>query len=61
MKFLVLIIIVLVVFPPAGLLLLGVFFYRLGTRWEKQQKKETEVVQEVRMNEYDYEILEQMK
>jgi len=52
--------IVMVVFPPAGLLLLGVFFYRLGTRWEKQQKKET-VVQEVRMDEYNNQTLEQMK
>ena len=52
--------IVTIVFPPAGLLLAGFFIYWLGCKWEKQQKKET-VMQEVRMDEYNYEILEQMK
>lgn len=62
MLFLVLIIIVLVVFPLAGLLLAGVFLYGLGNKWEKQLKREdTEIVQETRMNEYDYKILKQMK
>ena len=62
MLFLILIIIVLVVFPPMGLLLLGVFLYRLGDKWEKQQnREETETVREVKINEYDKEILEKMK
>jgi len=62
MLFLVLIIIVLVVFPPMGLLLLGVFLYRLGDKWEKQLNREDiEMVQEVRMDEYNNQTLEQMK
>jgi len=48
------------VFPPAGLLLAGIFLYGLGNRWEKQQKKET-VMQKVRMDEYDYQIIAKLK
>jgi len=62
MKFLVLIIIVLVVFPPAGLLLAGVFLYCLGNRWEKQLNREDkEMVKEVRIDEYNNQTLELMK
>ncbi len=61
MLFLVLIIIVLVVFPPAGLLLAGIFLYLLGEKMEKEQKKNNEIVKEIRMDEYNFQTLEQMK
>ena len=59
--FLMVIVVLVVVIPPAGLLAAGVFLYWVGKQWEKQQNKESEVKHEVRINEYDYEVLEEMK
>jgi len=61
MLFLLMIIAVLViVIPPAGLVAAGIFLYWVGKQWEKQNR-ESEVKHEVRINEYNYEILEEMK
>jgi len=60
MLFILIIIVLVIVIPPAGLVAAGVFLYWVGKQWEKQQK-ESEVKREVRINEYDYEILEEMK
>jgi len=61
MLFVLMVIVVLViVIPPAGLFALGIFLFWLGSKMEKQQK-ESEVKHEVRINEYDYRILEEMK
>jgi len=54
------IVILVILIPPAGLVAAGVFLYWVGKQWEKQQK-ESEVKHEVRINEYDYEVLEKMK
>jgi len=54
------IIVLLFVIPPAGLVAAGVFLYWVGKQWEKENK-ESESVKEVRINEYDYRILEEMK
>ena len=54
------IIVLVIVIPPAGLVAAGVFLYWVGKQWEKQNK-ESEAKHEVRINEYDYRILEEMK
>ena len=48
------------VFPPAGLLAGGIWLYCLGCKMEKQQK-ESQLSDEIKINEYDYEVLEEMK
>jgi len=58
--FLMVIIVLVIVIPPAGLVAAGVFLYWVGKQWEKENK-ESESVREVRINEYDYEVLEEMK
>jgi len=58
--FLMVIVVLVIVIPPAGLVAAGIFLYWVGKQWEKQQK-ESEVKHEVRINEYDYEVLEEMK
>jgi len=60
MLFILIIIVLVIVIPPVGLLAAGVFLYWVGKQWEKQQN-ESEVKHEVRINEYDYRILEEMK
>jgi len=59
--FLILIIILVIVFPPIALILAGIFLYSLGNKMEKEMKKDNEISKETRMNEYDYQTLEQMK
>jgi len=44
-----------------SLLLAGIFLYSLGNKMEKEQKKDNEIVKETRMNEYNFQTLEQMK
>ena len=58
--FLMVIVVLVVIIPPAGLFALGIFLYWLGSKMEKQQK-ESEVKNEVRINEYDYDVLEEMR
>ena len=58
--FLMVIVVFVIVIPPVGLLAAGVFLYWVGKQWEKQQN-ESELNHEVRINEYDYRILEEMK
>ena len=58
--FLMVIVVLVFVIPPAGLVAAGVFLYWIGKQWEKQNR-ESEVEHEVRINEYDYRILEEMK
>jgi len=60
MLFILIIIVLVIVIPPAGLVAAGVFLYWVGKQWEKQNR-ESEVKYEVRINEYDYRILEEMK
>jgi len=59
--FRILIIILVIVFPPIALILAGIFLYSLGNKMEKEMKKDNEISKETRMNEYDYQTLEQMK
>ena len=58
--FLMIIVVLVIVIPPAGLLAAGVFLYWVGKQWEKQNR-ESENIKELRINEYDYEVLEEMK
>jgi len=52
--------VLVIVIPPAGLVAAGIFLYWVGKQWEKQNR-ESEIKPEVRINEYNYEILEEMK
>jgi len=56
-----LIIILVIVIPPAGLILAGIFLYSLGSKMEKEQKKDIKITRRIKMNEYSNQILEQMK
>jgi len=58
--FLMVIVVLVIVIPPAGLVAVGVFLYWIGKQWEKQNR-ESETVREIRINEYNYEVLEEMK
>ena len=53
--------IVIVVFPPIALILAGILLYSLGNKMEKEMKLDNEITKETRMDEYDYQTLEQMK
>jgi len=44
-----------------GLMPIGIAVYRIGNKMEKHQRKETEIVREIKMNEYDYQTIEEMK
>jgi len=59
--FLIIIAVLVIVFPPVGLLTLGVWLYWRGTKMEKHHEEPIATVQQVRMNEYDYRVLEEMK
>ena len=52
--------VLMIVLPPAGLFALGIFLYWLGSKMEEEQRK-SEMKHEVRINEYNYEVLEEMK
>jgi len=58
--FLMVIVVLVIVIPPAGLVVAGVFLYWVGKQWEKENK-ESENVREIRINEYNHEVLEEMK
>ena len=59
--FLIVIAVLVIVFPPVGLVVAGVWLYWRGTKMEKQHEEHIVTVQPVRMNEYDYRVLEEMK
>ena len=59
--FLIVIAVLLIVFPPLGLVVVGVWLYLRGTKMEKPHEEPIVTVQQVRMNEYDYRVLEEMK
>ena len=59
--FLIVIAILVIVFPPLGLVVAGVWIYWRGTKMEKHHEEPIVTMQQVRMNEYDYRVLEEMK
>jgi len=59
--FLLVIAVLVIVFPPLGLVVAGVWLYWRGTKMEKLHEEPITTVQQVRMNEYDYRVLEEMK
>jgi len=58
---LIVIAVLVIVFPPLGLVVAGVWIYWRGTKMEKPHEEPIVTVQQVRMNEYDYRVLEEMK
>ena len=59
--FLLVIVVLVIVLPPVGLVVAGVWIYWRGTKMEKHHEEPIVTVQQVRMNEYDYRVLEEMK